>query len=158
MIPRPPAPDAPAASPEGYIFLEHTADIRFLAWAQSLGQVVAQSLLATATVLFPPSEVACLETRTVALEAPDPVSLVVQSLNELLFLLDTEGFLLGQASVNLTRGDIVRATLRMTGDRLSSAHREYRIVTGLKAATYNCATVGYVPERRRWEAMLTLDV
>ncbi|MDP2871261.1 MAG: archease [Bacillota bacterium] len=168
MSPRPPAPDAPAGGPEGHVFLEHTADIRLLAWAQSLPEVIAQALLATASVLFPAPEVARVETRIVTLEAPDPVSLVVQSLNELLFLLDTEGFLLGQVSVEVSgpgleqqkpaRSAPVRATLRLTGDRLGSSQREYRVMAGLKAATYNCARVSYVPERRRWEATLTLDV
>jgi hypothetical protein len=174
MIPRPPVPEAGPPPTEGYAFLEHTADIGILAWAPSFPGVIVQALMAMASLMFPTTQVDRVETHLAAYEAPDPLSAVVQALNELLFLVDTEGFLLATAVADVTGGsaplgpgqtspahpkdELLQIALCLTGDRLSSPLRDYSVITGVKAATYGDAGVGYVPARCRWEATLTLDV
>lgn len=168
MTPRPPGPRDAGACREGFAFLEHTADIRLLAWAPGYPGMVAQALLGLASLITPPADVVRAHTRVIDIEASDPVSAVVQALNELLFLFDTEGFLLGGAAVECGGAtgcgqspalqSPLRVTLRLEGDLLGFPAREYSAAAGAKAATYGDAEVAYMPGQDRWQGIITLDI
>lgn len=163
MKPLHPGPDPQESCREGFAYLEHTADIRLKAWAPTYPQVVAQALSGLATLIFPPFEVARATTRVVSICAPDPLSALVQSLNELLYLLDTEGFLLAHTTVKCAEGppapdSPISVTLSLEGDTVGAPGREYGVLTGVKAATYGGAALAFLLRDGLWEALITLDV
>ncbi|MEK7681914.1 MAG: archease, partial [Chloroflexota bacterium] len=79
--------------------LEHTGEAGIVAHGATLAEAfanAAQGLTATMTDLDAVRE---RETREVAAEAPDREALLVEFLNELVFLFDTQGFLARRAEV-----------------------------------------------------------
>lgn len=101
------------------------------------------------------AEVGALERRRVALSAPDGQSLLVNFLNELVFLLDTQGFLPAglEGSVSLAGNDC-RLEAELHGESVVPGRKPGGVL--VKAATYH----GLKLERRDglWRAEVTLDL
>jgi SHS2 domain-containing protein len=126
-----------------------------------------------ASLIHPPSGVFREKTRDAVIDAPDGISGLVQALNEVLYLLDTEGFLLSHATAACT-GDPgpggpggagpspspapIRLTLKLEGDAVDAPGRTYKVAGGVKAATYGDSTLLFLRGEGLWQATITLDI
>jgi SHS2 domain-containing protein len=157
------SPPSPGIWPAqaGFRYLEHTADLAVEAWGCTRAETVRQILLATAALVIDPGQVVARGFQPVSLiDAPDAVSAMVQAVNEYLYLLDSEGLLAADISVEdgpLPDGG-VRLKVSFVGDRLTAADRAYQPNSPPKAATYHNARLA--PDRGRglWAARVILDL
>lgn len=130
-----------------HAFIEHTGEVEVVAHAAREQAVFAEVLEAFAELVGPGTDGRPAR-RDVALDAPDPASLLVDWVNELVYLADVDGFIpeaVAELSLESTR---LRATV---------AGRSDAGPAGLvKAATLNGAQL----ERGEdgWHARLVLDV
>jgi SHS2 domain-containing protein len=130
-------------------FLEHTADIKFRAFGNSVGEVFENSALALREII---SEGKIKEKikKQIKVTGEDYESLLYNFLEELLFLFDSEGFILSRAKNLEIKKNKLTATL--TGDLAEN----YEINEHIKAVTYNEMFVR--EEKRKWTAQVVVDV
>lgn len=147
----------------GFSYGAHTADLQVIGWGPERNEAIRQVLLGIVALIAPEG---CLESRQTIearISAPDPVAALVQAANELLFLVDTEGFVAADVLVSEEPGraagaDIVSLLLELRG---APVFAEGAVPSGPvpKAATYHEALLE--PDCAapwRWRARLTLDL
>ncbi|WP_172620940.1 archease [Rubrobacter xylanophilus] len=93
--------------------LDHTADVGFEVEAPSVGELLREALRGLLLVVFEvPPQGDGTEERRVELSAPDLETLLVRWLNELVFLIQGEGFVPVGVEVEVGEGLSLRARLR----------------------------------------------
>jgi SHS2 domain-containing protein len=138
-----------------YEILPHTADGKFRAYGETIEEAFANAALATVSLMWDWSKVEPKLERPIDIRGRDREQLLVKFLNEIVYLLDTDRFLLGRveglrieeaAAVrdplgdadvpnHLSESDVrLRLTARFRGDTLSDRSEIYGAV---KAVTYN---------------------
>lgn len=129
-----------------YEFLEHTADVRVACWARDLSGLLDEAAAAFYSVALHARETREEEIRAVSFDVLNLEELVVRWLSELLFLLDTEGFVALRTTWALpdTPGTV---TATCAGYRGAPEMRAEEI----KAVTYHglavrCTPAGYGAE------------
>ncbi|MBL7147703.1 MAG: archease [Nanoarchaeota archaeon] len=115
-----------------YKFLEHTADAKFQAFGKSLEEAFSNAALAMVSIMIDPSKVKGKIKKEFTVEGSDKKSLLYQFLEEILFLLDTEGFVLNKVEKLEISKNKVKAVL--VGDKISN---KYKLSGDVKAVTYN---------------------
>ena len=127
--------------------VEHTADIGFELTGdkpEDLFEAAARAL----SDFFSDEDTPRIEIRNISVSAEDPESLLVDFLNELIYLASYEGWVAGSASVQLE------------GNRLTAVLKGSRPKDGvggeIKAATYH--QVGIRRENGRWRTRVFFDV
>ena len=121
---------------EKYRFFHHTADAKFQAFGQTLEETFAHAALAVASLMWDWEKIAKNIEISVAVEGKNLEQLLVNFLEEILYLLDTRNFLLGSAdnvSLEKKNGDWSLCAL-FRGDVCAVEHEIYGDV---KAITYN---------------------
>ncbi|MFP4112641.1 MAG: archease [Candidatus Woesearchaeota archaeon] len=113
-----------------YEFLSHTADIKFRAYGNDLNELFTNCLLAQAEVLINPSEVKEKEEKTIMKEAPKIEILLYDFLEEYIFLMDTENFI-------LSRVNFVRIIEETDEQKENSKFRLEANILGDKAGNYD---------------------
>jgi len=123
-------------STQRYAFLDHTADAEFRAFGADLGEALANAALAVASLMWDWDKVARSASRAVDVRGRDLPQLVSRYLEEVLFLFESERFLLaGADGVHVTREDhAYRLQALFWGDTLSD---RYPLHGEVKAITYN---------------------
>ncbi len=142
----------PGESPCSFRYreVEHTADRALWAWGQSLPALfvgAARGMYSLMDDLGREGLVAT-EWRTVSLEGLDQVSLLVDWLNELLFLAESEGLLFVEFEIGSLTDTALEA--RAGGFPVEDAESD------IKAATYHALEVK--EEEGGWSALITFDV
>ncbi len=133
-----------------YEFLEHTADIKFVARGKSKEEVFKESAMALKETMTKGIEIKKIEEKDIAVEGKDYESLLRNFLEEFLFLFDAEDFILSDISEILIDGFKLMATVK--GDIIDN----YKLTNDVKAITYNEM---YVKETDKgWESQVVLDV
>jgi SHS2 domain-containing protein len=132
--------------------LEHTAEVGLRAEADSFEELLAELCSGLFSLITLPERVAEREAWTVQVRADDPVALVVEWLNELLFLHARDGMLARRCDVAEASPQHVCATV--WGERFDPQQHARGIE--VKSATYHQASV----EARDggWQAVVYLDV
>lgn len=120
---------------ESFEFVEHTADIAVRLRARSVGGLFDMAAAALTDALLDPGSIVVTGGRTVTLEAPELDLLLVDWLQELLFLFETEGFLVARSRVHVDAGE--RCTLRaeVSGEPRDPARHHLKLL--IKAVTYH---------------------
>ncbi len=85
--------------------LDHTADIGLVVEEKNLSRAFATAAEAMFRIMID-GELGSGEEREIHLEASDPGALLVDFLSELLFLFDTEGFVVSSADVRVEKKDV----------------------------------------------------
>ena len=119
-----------------FIFLEHTADAKFQAFGKTMEEAFSNSALAMFSVMTNTEKVQPKITKVVKAKGNDIKALLYAFLEEFLFLLDTEGFLLHHIkSIKITeRKKVYELSAQAAGDLVSKGY----ITDGdVKAVTYN---------------------
>jgi len=131
---------------------EHTADIGLAARGGTLEELFTNAAMGLVDLMVDPAGLRETARIEVALSAMDRDALLIAWLNELLYLLDSRGFLPRRCRITrLTETDIV-AELR--GERVErDRHTLRRLV---KAATYHGLRI--TQANGRWEARVILDL
>ncbi len=132
--------------------LEHTAEVGLRAEAERFEDLLAELCSGLFSLITVPERVREREAWTVQVRADDPVALVVEWLNELLFLHARDGMLARRCEVVEASRQHVRATV--WGERFNPERHPRGIE--VKSATYHQATV--LAADGRWQAVVYLDV
>ena len=112
-----------------YEFLEHTADIKFRTYGESLEEAFANVIGAFSDFVSGGKKVKPVKGKVVNVFGRDKESLLYNFIDELIYLLDAEKFVVGKGTV-FFRGNNLRAEL--FGDDAIN----YKGLENVKAATY----------------------
>lgn len=121
---------------EKYKFFRHTADAKFRAYGKTLEEAFSHAALAVASLMWNWEKIPHKMDISISVKGTDLAQLLVNFLEEIIYLLDTRHFLLGSAdNISIEREDgewSLQAVFR--GDVSSPAYETYGNV---KAITYN---------------------
>ena len=133
---------------EKFKFLEHMADIKFQAYGNTLDEVFENIVLAFSDYASSGRKIKSVKGRIKNISGNDQESLLYNFLDELIYLLDAENFIVSKAKV-LLRGNNLQA--EFFGDDIKNYELKH-----IKAATY--AEMHIKKNKDRWEAQIVLDV
>ncbi|MDY6954888.1 MAG: archease [Thermodesulfobacteriota bacterium] len=138
--------------PSAYEYIEHTGDLGFKVYGETLQALFVHGARALFEVLVSPETIEEKEERAVTVEAAALDELMVSWLGELLYLFDTQGLLLAGFEIETMTENRLEATVR--GEPMDLQRHE--IKTTIKAVTYHQL---YVRKRNgAWEAQVILDL
>jgi len=132
--------------------MPHTADAAFKLWGPTLADLFIQGALALTGLMTDRRRLRARQSREVTIEAGDPEMLLVEWLNHLLYLYDTENFLARTIEVQEITPNRVRA--KLWGEPLDP--QRHVLKTGVKAATYHQLALNPTPAG--WEGRIIFDL
>jgi SHS2 domain-containing protein len=117
-------------------YFRHTADAKFVAFGRSLEEAFGHAALATASLMWNCQTIEPEIEHSVSVSGKDEEQLLLNFLEEILFLMDSEMFLMKEAeNVRIgKRGGFLRLKARLVGDVNSDRYETFGEV---KAITYN---------------------
>lgn len=141
---------APEASPPFEVF-EHTADVGIAVRGASLPELFSNAAAGMMAFIIPAALVRGAETRRLTVDADDRVGLLVAWLNELLVLLNGDGFVPREFHI-LELSD-TRLLAEVSGEPVDPARHHFRL--DVKAATYHQLAITM---NDAWHARIIFDV
>jgi SHS2 domain-containing protein len=136
----------------GYEHFDVEADVGVRAWGPTREDVFAQAALGVLALIVSPEEITEREVREVRAQGDTPEALLVNWINECLYVHEVEGFVVRR--IELTRLGPDRLHAFLHGEALdASRHRPGTVV---KAATMHEVSVVATPEGH--EARVIVDV
>ena len=114
-----------------YQFLKHTADAKFKAYGKNLNEQFENAALAKVSIMFDNEKVKPDTEKKIEIKGIDIKAILYNFLEELLFLLDSQSFVISQVKVSINKSKKT-LTAALEGD--SSEH--YQSHGGVKAVTY----------------------
>lgn len=136
---------------EPFEVIEHTADVGIIAYGQSLEELFANAARGMMSFLIDFSSVRLIEQRPVTADADDREGLLVAWLNELLVLLNADGFVPGRFTIQ----DLTDTQLRadVAGEPVDPTRHRFHL--DVKAATYHSLEI---KQDGVWHARVIFDV
>lgn len=137
-----------------YNFLEHTADVKFVAEADSLENLFIESVKALKEAICGDIVVLEQEAKYIQIEGTNLENLIYKFLEEFLVLLDSEDFLI--SSINEIRIDKekFKVSAKILGDKADN----YKFTNDVKAITYSELYLKFNEEKNIWKTQIVLDV
>jgi SHS2 domain-containing protein len=129
-----------------------TADMAFVASGATLEELFENAAAAMFYVMTG-SEVKPEKEKKVEVAAPDIEGLMVDWLNELLFVFDTEKMLFSKFQVKIKKNGGCELSGTASGEVVTPEHK---LKAYVKAATYHMLEVK--KEKKRWKVQVVLDV
>jgi len=117
--------------------VNHTADVSIIAYGADISQAFANAARALFNLITELDDVAEILYRDIKLTAPDQESLLVEWLNELIYLFDIENIVFKRFDIIKLNNTQLKA--RSYGEKVDSS--KHRLKTGVKAATYHMLKV-----------------
>ena len=117
--------------------IDHTADVGIIAYGTSLNQAFANAARALFSLITELDTVEEVVYRDIELVAPNQESLLVEWLNEFIYLFDTENILFKRFDITKLNNNQLKA--RGYGEKVDSS--KHKLKTGVKAATYHMLKV-----------------
>jgi SHS2 domain-containing protein len=117
--------------------LDHTADIGIIAYGTDTEQVFANAASGMASLIVDLDEISDHIHRDIELKSYDDENLLVEWLNELLYIFEVEHILFKRVEVDTLHNSKIEA--RCYGDRID--FQRHRIKREIKAATYHMLTL-----------------
>ncbi len=117
--------------------VNHTADVGIIAYGADISQAFTNAARALFSLITELDDVEEILHRDIELTAPDEESLLVEWLNELICLFDTENIVFKRFDVTKLNNTQLKA--RSYGEKVDSS--KHRLKTGVKAATYHMLKV-----------------
>ena len=117
-------------------FLEHTADAKFQAYGKSMEEAFSNAALAMFSIITDTKKIKKNIKKGIESKGHDLKSLLYNFLEELLFLIDTEHFLLNhieELTIHKKEKEYFLEAI-VVGDRYS---KQYKTTGDIKAVTYN---------------------
>lgn len=140
-----------AATDPGFEVIEHTADVGIIAHGETLAEVFASAATGMMSFMILLSEVQSSESRRVVAEADDREALLVAWLNELLLLLNGEGFI--PRDFRITELSETRLVAEVSGEPVDPQRHRFHL--DVKAATYHMLEIA---RNDGWHARIIFDV
>tara|TARA_Y100000310_G_C20648122_1_gene797812 strand:- start:24 stop:437 length:414 start_codon:yes stop_codon:yes gene_type:complete len=114
-----------------YEFLPHTADTKIRAYGKTVEEAFVNSALATADTITDHTKIKQTVEKKISVSSENQEALLYDFLEEIIVLLDTEGFLLSEVK------DLKIKENKLTATFIGDIHPEnYEIKTHVKAITY----------------------
>ena len=113
--------------------INHTADVGILAYGADIGQAFANAAKALFSLITELDDVTEILHRDIELEAPDEDGLLIEWLNELIYLFDTENILFKRFDIIKLSNNQLKS--RSYGEKVDKS--KHKLKTGVKAATYH---------------------
>jgi SHS2 domain-containing protein len=137
-----------------YNFLEHTADVKFKAEAETLEEAFKESARALKETICGDINILELEKKELKIEGTDLQNLLYKFLEEFIALLDSEDFMFSK--IEELKIDQEKFTLeaKITGDKAE----HYSFTNDVKAITYNDMKIEKNSEENSWKITVVLDV
>ena len=117
--------------------INHTADVSIRAYGASMNQAFANAARALFSLITELDDIEEVIYRDIELTAADQESLLVEWLNELIYLFDTENILFKR--FDITDLTDTRLKARSYGEKVDNSKHKLKI--GVKAATYHMLKV-----------------
>ncbi len=131
-------------------FLEHTADVKFQAFGKNEEEVFENSADALKEAICDKKKIKAAEKKDITVEGGDYESLLYKFLEEIIYLLEAEDFLISKVKEIKIKNFRLKAVL--SGDKAS----DYNFNNEVKAVTYNEMFVKKI--KNEWVAQVVLDV
>ena len=113
--------------------VDHTADVGIIAYGADMNQAFANAARALFSLITELDDVAEVLYRDIELTAPDEESLLVEWLNELIYLFDVENIVFKRFEITKLNNTQLKA--RSYGEKVDKSR--HKLKTGVKAATYH---------------------
>lgn len=117
--------------------INHTADVGIRAYGANIGQAFANAARALFSLMVEPDNVGEVIYRDIELTAQDQESLLVEWLNELIYLFDVENIIFKRFEIIEINNTQLKA--RGYGEKVDIS--KHKLKTGVKAATYHMLRV-----------------
>jgi SHS2 domain-containing protein len=137
---------------EPFETLDHTADTGFRAWGSTVAELFENSARAMLALSADTSAVVERDEKTIKLEAENYESLLVDWLNEILYLFDSDAF--SPKSFHVDEVTPHRIQARLTGEPRDPKRHPWTLI--IKAVTYYELKVEQ--SNGRWESQVFLDI
>jgi len=131
-------------------FLRHTADIKFRALGKNKEEVFENSALALKETICGKTRIKDAKEKIVKVKGRDFESLLYIFLEQILYLLDAENFLIGK--IKEIKIDGFKLKAKIAGDKASN----YKFTNNVKAVTYNEMFIKH--GKNSWISQVVLDV
>lgn len=133
--------------------IEHTADIGIRVWGRDLAELFENAALGMTGLITKPASIQPKKSRKIEVEAGNIESLLVEWLNELIYLTETKNLIFRRYSIL----DITRSRLSAIafGELIDTAKHELK--AEIKACTYHELKVGKEEDNRMF-AQVIFDV
>ncbi len=115
-----------------YKFLEHTADVKFQAFGKTLEEVFSNAAYALINVMTK-DKIRGTKKKRIEVSGKDKESLLYNFLEEFLFLLDSENFVLAKINKIKINKEKNELEAEVSGDKA----KNYKFDLDVKAVTYN---------------------
>jgi SHS2 domain-containing protein len=144
------------SQPKNYEYLEHTADIKFIAYGKKLEDVFENAALAMFNVIIDTEKVSEKTAEEIRLKSPDLESLLVDWLSELLYLFEVNEIVFKKFMVEEIREEEgeYSITARASGEKYYPESHPFE--TEIKAVTYNQLEVEKIDDG--WKAQVVVDI
>ncbi len=139
---------ARSSCPYHYREVPHTADRALQVWGRTLPDLFVGAARGMYSLMAEPEDLLAVRWQEIQLEAPDRETLLVDWLNELLFLTEVEELLFAEFRITSLNGTTLQAQAGGTVAPIGKAH--------IKAATFHDLRI--VREGDGWSALITFDV
>ena len=137
---------------DAFEIIEHTADVGFRAWGATMAGLFRNAARALMAIAADSAAIDAATGRAVEIAGHDPESLMVNWLEEVLYLFDTGRFAACDFAVEEIAPDHLRA--RLIGEPRDPARHPWMII--VKAITYHQIEV--VERDGRWETTVFVDI
>ncbi len=131
---------------------DHTADVGIIAYGANIRQLFSNAALALSSLITEPENIKEKIKRHVEIISEDRDSLLVEWLNELIYLFDAEHILFKRFNIENLRGNQLRAICY--GENLDPLR--HKINMGVKAATYHMLKINR--DSDGYEVQIIFDV
>ena len=131
--------------------IEHTADAGIRAYGEDISEAFANAARGLFSLITELDDIEEAEYRDIEITAPDQESLLVQWLNELIYLFDTENIICKRFEI--IHLDKTRLRARAYGEKADRSRHELK--TGVKAATYHMLNIN---ENNGWKVEVLFDI
>jgi len=117
--------------------LDHTADVGIIAYGADIKQAFANAARGLFSLIIQLDDVQEVLHRDIRVNANDEESLLVEWVNELIYLFDTENILFKRFEITHLNNTLLRA--RSYGEKADKVR--HKLKTGVKATTYHMLKV-----------------
>ncbi len=139
-----------------YEYLEHTADVKFLAYGNTLEEVFENAALAMFNVMIDIGKISEDVEKNVFLKSQDLESLIVDWLSEHLYIFEVDQIIFSKFHVDRIREENgeYSITSRASGEKYYPSSHPFE--TEIKAVTYNQLKIERIADG--WRAQVVLDI
>jgi len=136
----------------GFEIIDHTADVGVIAYGADIKELFSNAALALFSLITEPESIEEKLQQGLEISSEDRDSLLVEWLNELIYLFDAEHILFNKFEIeNLTHKQL-KATCY--GEKIDPS--KHKIKTGIKAATYHMLEVD--KDSSGYKAQIIFDI